>query len=230
MAKSKISIPQLHPKHYAFPNPLEASKEGLLAWGGDLHPERLLTAYRQGIFPWFNEHDPILWWSPDPRAILHVDAMKVSKSLLKSMKHFEIKYDTCFETVMRLCQETRLKENKPSWITEPLVEAFCALHVKGFAHSVECYKEGVLVGGLYGLYLGGVFCGESMFSTCTDASKTALFGLCQKLHRIGGDFIDCQLPTEHLKSLGAVEVSREAFLKMLETSFTCKEREPWKEK
>ena len=230
MAKSKISIPQLHPKHYAFPSPLEASQEGLLAWGGDLEPSRLIEAYRQGIFPWFNEHDPILWWSPDPRAILYPDAMKLSKSLLKSMKHFEIKYDTCFETVMRLCQETRLKENKPSWISEPLIEAFCALHVKGFAHSVECYKEGVLVGGLYGLYLDGVFCGESMFSTCTDASKTALFGLCQKLQTIGGDFIDCQLPTPHLKSLGAVEVAREAFLKMLEKSFTCKERKPWKEK
>lgn len=227
MAKNKISIPQLHPKHYVFPNPLEASKEGLLAWGGDLQPERLLEAYRRGIFPWFNEHDPILWWSPDPRAILHIDAMKVSKSLLKSMKHFEIQYDTCFETVMRLCQETRLKENKPSWISEPLIEAFCALHGKGFAHSVECYKEGVLVGGLYGLYLDGVFCGESMFSTCRDASKTALFGLCQKLHKLGGDFIDCQLPTPHLKSLGAVEVSREVFLKMLENSFTCKERQAW---
>jgi leucyl/phenylalanyl-tRNA--protein transferase len=123
--------------------------------------------------------------------------MNVSKSLVKSMKHFEIKYDTCFETVMRLCQETRLKNGKPSWITEPLVEAFCALHVKGFAHSVECYKEGVLVGGLYGLYLGGVFCGESMFSTCTDASKTALFGLCQKLKAIGGDMGQCSEYVAH---------------------------------
>lgn len=227
MAKHKILIPQLHPEHYAFPDPLNATKEGLLAWGGDLHPERLLEAYTQGIFPWFNEHDPILWWSPNPRAILLVDAMKVSKSLMKSMKHFEVRFDTCFERVMRSCQETRLQNGKSSWITEPLVESFCALHVKGYAHSVECFKEGILVGGLYGIYLGGVFCGESMFSTVTDASKTALFALCEKLKIIGGDFVDCQLPTEHLKSLGAIEIEREQFLKMLKNSLACKERKPW---
>ncbi len=227
MAKHKISIPQLHPEHYAFPNPLKATKEGLLAWGGDLNSERLLAAYKQGIFPWFNERDPILWWSPDPRAILHLDAMKVSKSLVKSMKQFEIKYDTCFEKVMRACQETRTQNGKPSWISEPLVESFCILHVKGIAHSVECFKEGILVGGLYGLYVGGVFCGESMFSICTDASKSALFGLCQKLKAIGGDFIDCQLPTEHLKSLGAVEVPRELFLTQLSQSLNQMDRKGW---
>ena len=227
MAKHKISIPQLHPEHYAFPNPLKATKEGLLAWGGDLNSERLLAAYKQGIFPWFNERDPILWWSPDPRAILHLDAMKVSKSLVKSMKQFEIKYDTCFEKVMRACQETRTQNGKPSWISEPLVESFCILHVKGIAHSVECFKEGILVGGLYGLYVGGVFCGESMFSICTDASKSALFGLCQKLKAIGGDFIDCQLPTEHLKSLGAVEVPRELFLTQLSQSLNQMDRKEW---
>ena len=227
MAKHKISIPQLHPEHYAFPNPLKGTKEGLLAWGGDLNSERLLAAYKQGIFPWFNERDPILWWSPDPRAILHLDAMKVSKSLVKSMKQFEIKYDTCFEKVMRACQETRTQNGKPSWISEPLVESFCILHVKGIAHSVECFKEGILVGGLYGLYVGGVFCGESMFSICTDASKSALFGLCQKLKAIGGDFIDCQLPTEHLKSLGAVEVPRELFLTQLSQSLNQMDRKGW---
>ena len=227
MAKHKISIPQLHPEHYAFPNPLKATKEGLLAWGGDLNSERLLAAYKQGIFPWFNERDPILWWSPDPRAILHLDAMKVSKSLVKSMKQFEIKYDTCFEKVMRACQETRTQNGKPSWISEPLVESFCILHVKGIAHSVECFKEGILVGGLYGLYVGGVFCGESMFSICTDASKSALFGLCQKLKAIGGDFIDCQLPTEHLKSLGAVEVPRDLFLTQLSQSLNQMDRKGW---
>ena len=227
MAKHKISIPQLHPEHYAFPNPLKATKEGLLAWGGDLNSERLLAAYKQGIFPWFNERDPILWWSPNPRAILYLDTMKVSKSLVKSMKQFEIKYDTCFEKVMRACQETRTQNGKPSWISEPLVESFCILHVKGIAHSVECFKEGILVGGLYGLYVGGVFCGESMFSICTDASKSALFGLCQKLKAIGGDFIDCQLPTEHLKSLGAVEVPRELFLTQLSQSLNQMDRKGW---
>lgn len=218
MATNKVLIPQLHPEHYAFPNPLKATKEGLLAWGGDLSPERLLAAYQQGVFPWFNEGDPILWWSPNPRAVLYPKAMKISKSLRKSMKHFEIVYDRAFETVMRSCLETRLQKGQKSWINEGLIEAFCALHVKGLAHSVECYKEGVLVGGLYGLYLGGMFCGESMFSTRTDASKAALVGLCEKLVVLGGDFIDCQLPTNHLTSLGAQEVPREEFLTMVETT------------
>lgn len=222
MATTKVLIPQLHPEHYAFPSPLKASKEGLLAWGGDLHPERLLAAYQQGIFPWFNEGDPILWWSPNPRALLYPDAMKISKSLRKSMKHFAIRYDTQFENVMRLCLETRLEKGQKSWISQALIEAFCALHVKGLAHSVECYKEGMLVGGLYGLYVGGMFCGESMFSTHTDASKAALVGLCEKLMALGGDFIDCQLPTEHLKSLGAVEVPRKVFLTMVEETLQAK--------
>ncbi|WP_156790569.1 leucyl/phenylalanyl-tRNA--protein transferase [Sulfurospirillum barnesii] len=211
---TKILIPQLHPKDYEFPSPLDASDEGLLAWGGDLAPERLLRAYSEGIFPWFNEDDPLLWWSPNPRLILFPDAIKQSKSLLKSMKHFDIRYDTCFERVMRSCWQTRLAKGQKSWINEALIESFCALHVKGFAHSVETFFEGNLVGGLYGLYLGGMFCGESMFSIKTDASKSALVGLCRKVKSLGGDFIDCQLPTEHLKSLGAIERSREVFLKM----------------
>lgn len=225
MATTKISIPQLHPKHHTFPNPLEAGKEGLLAWGGDLSPERLLCAYALGIFPWFNEGDPILWWSPNPRAVLYPQEMKLSKSLRKSIKHFEICHDKNFEAVMRLCLETRLKEGKKSWISESLIEAFCALHVKGVAHSVECYQEGALVGGLYGLYIGDIFCGESMFSTVRDASKVALFGLCQKMMEINGKLIDCQLPTEHLKSLGAVEISREDFLDILSTNESTKVRQ-----
>ncbi len=216
MASSKISIPQLHPSHYGFPEPSKASKEGLLAWGGDLDPKRLLEAYSQGIFPWFNEGDPILWWSPDPRAILFPDDIKISKSLTKSMKSFEISYDKAFEHVMRLCQETRLACDKPSWISEPLIRAFCILHQEGFAHSVECYKEGVLVGGLYGLYVGGVFCGESMFSTHKDASKTALVGLCRKIKTMTGHLIDCQLPTPHLESLGAIRMPRAIFLEKLQ--------------
>jgi len=222
VATAKISISQLHPKHYAFPNPRDAGKEGLLAWGGDLSPKRLLYAYTLGIFPWFNEGDPILWWSPDPRAILYPNDMKLSKSLRQSIKRFDIRYDTCFEAVMRLCLETRLKEGKKSWISEALIEAFCALHDEGFAHSVECYKEGELVGGLYGLYLGDIFCGESMFSTVRDASKVALFGLCQKMIELDGRLIDCQLPTEHLKSLGAIEMSREDFLDTISDKETTK--------
>jgi len=222
VATTKISIPQLHPKHHAFPNPYEAGGEGLLAWGGDLSPERLVRAYEMGIFPWFNEGDPILWWSPDPRAILFPDEMKISKSLRQSMKHFEIRYDTCFEAVMRLCWETRVQQGKKSWISEALIEAFLALHVIGLAHSVECYYEGELVGGLYGLYIGAVFCGESMFSTKRDASKVALFGLCEKMRAIGGEMIDCQLPTEHLKSLGAIEMPRTIFLDAMARNKTTK--------
>lgn len=224
---TKILIPQIHPKDFSFPNPLDASDEGLLAWGGDLSCERLIQAYQRGIFPWFNENDPILWWSPNPRLILFPDAIKISKSLHKSMKHFEIRYDTDFEKVMRLCLETRLHKGQKSWISEALIASFCALHVKGLAHSVETFFEGKLVGGLYGLYLGGVFCGESMFSIQRDASKVALVGLCEKIRLLGGEFIDCQLPTEHLKSLGAEEVSREAFLTMLAKSLQESETMQW---
>jgi leucyl/phenylalanyl-tRNA---protein transferase len=224
---TKILIPQLHARDYTFPDPREASDEGLLAWGGDLKPERLLRAYVRGIFPWFNEGDPILWWSPNPRLLLFPSDIKISKSLVKSMKHFEIRYDTRFEEVMRLCLETRIAKGQKSWISEDLIEAFCALHVKGFAHSVETFFEGKLVGGLYGLYLGGVFCGESMFSTKSDASKVALVGLCEKLKSLGGDFIDCQLPTDHLQSLGARVIEREQFLGMLENALENCTTKPW---
>jgi len=215
---TKILIPQLHPRDFTFPDPQDASSEGLLAWGGDLKSERLLRAYTKGIFPWFNEGDPILWWSPDPRLILFPSDIKISKSLAKSMKNYEIRYDTCFEAVMRQCLLTRLEKGQKSWISEDLISAFCDLHEKGFAHSVECFFDGQLVGGLYGLYLGGVFCGESMFSTKSDASKAALVGLCEKMKDLGGDFIDCQLPTDHLQSLGACVISREKFLGMLENA------------
>ena len=224
---SKILIPKLHPRDFTFPNPLDANQEGLLAWGGDLKPERLLRAYTKGIFPWFNEGDPILWWSPDPRLVLFPSDIKISKSLAKSMKHFDIRYDTAFENVMRQCLETRLAQGQKSWISEDLIASFCALHVEGFAHCVECYYEKKLVGGLYGLYLGGVFCGESMFSTKRDASKAALVGLCEKVKSLGGDFIDCQLPTDHLQSLGACVIEREKFLGMLENALENCKTKPW---
>lgn len=225
---SKILIPQLHPGNHIFPNPSEASSEGLLAWGGDLHPERLLAAYTQGIFPWFNENDPILWWSPNPRAILFPSDIKISKSLSKSMNHFEIRYDTCFETVMRECLNVRLEKGLNSWITKPLIKAFVELHEKGFAHSVETYHDGQLVGGLYGLYLGGMFCGESMFSRKTDASKSAMVGLCRKVQHLGGDFIDCQLPTPHLCSMGAIEIDRDAFLEKVRFTLEKEHMQEWR--
>ena len=143
------------------------------------------------------------------------------------MNHFDIRYDTCFEDVMRSCLGTRLAKGQKSWISEDLIAAFCALHVKGFAHSVECFYAGELVGGLYGLYLGGVFCGESMFSTKSDASKASLVGLCEKVKSLGGDFIDCQLPTDHLQSLGASVIPREKFLAMLENALENCMTKPW---
>ena len=220
-------IPKLSEYNHIFPNPKKAGKEGLLAWGGDLSEGRILSAYERGIFPWFNPSDPILWWSPDPRLILFPDAIKVSSSLRKSMQHFTLTYDNDFEAVIRLCRDTRIQKGENSWIFDAIIDAYLSLHVKGFAHSVECYYRGVLVGGLYGLYLGGVFCGESMFSLKPDASKAALVGLCEKIQALGGDFIDCQIPTAHLKSMGAVEIKRDIFLAMLEKALEKPVHQEW---
>ncbi len=217
-----IYIPRLSTYSYVFPDPKKADAKGLLAWGGDLDKKRVLNAYMQGIFPWYNIDDPILWWSPDPRLILNTKDLKVSKSLKKSLKKFEIRFDTNFKKVMSLCRDVRIKNGEDSWISDELIEVFCSLHVEHFAHSVESYYEGELVGGLYGLYLGGMFCGESMFSTKSDASKSALVALCSKVDELGGDFIDCQIPTEHLKSMGAVEIKRDEFLSMVEHTLETK--------
>lgn len=220
-------IPKLNDLNYSFPHPSLATKEGLLAWGGDLSVERLLSAYEKGIFPWFNPNDPILWWSPNPRLVLFPKDIKITQSLRKSMKHFEIRFDENFEMVMRLCRDIRVEKGQNSWIFDEMIEAYKSLHVKGFAHSVECYHQGKLVGGLYGLYLGGMFCGESMFSTQRDASKAALVALCKKVISLNGDFIDCQLPTPHLKSMGAVELSRDVFLEMIQKTLEKNSHKEW---
>lgn len=220
-------IPKLNDLNYLFPHPSFATKEGLLAWGGDLSIERLLSAYTKGIFPWFNPGDPILWWSPNPRLVLFPKDIKITQSLRKSMKHFEIRFDENFEMVMRLCRDIRLEKGQNSWIFDEMIEAYKSLHVKGFAHSVECYHQGKLVGGLYGLYLGGMFCGESMFSIQKDASKAALVALCEKVISLNGDFIDCQLPTPHLKSMGAVEMSRDVFLEMIQKTLEKSAHKEW---
>lgn len=220
-------IPKLNDLNYSFPHPSLATKEGLLAWGGDLSVERLLSAYEKGIFPWFNPNDPILWWSPNPRLVLFPKDIKITQSLRKSMKHFEIRFDENFEMVMRLCRDIRVEKGQNSWIFDEMIEAYKSLHVKGFAHSVECYHQGKLVGGLYGLYLGGMFCGESMFSTQRDASKAALVALCKKVISLNGDFIDCQLPTPHLKSMGAVELSRDIFLEMIQKTLEKNSHKEW---
>jgi len=200
------------PKTYTFP-PLEAaSPEGLLAVGGDLNPDRLLSAYRQGVFPWFSDGQPILWWSPDPRAILYPANLHISRSLRKSMRtqDFEVTADRAFDRIIQACAESR-NTREGTWITSGMQDAYCALHRMGYAHSVETWQNGQLVGGLYGLAIGKAFFGESMFSRITDASKTALVGLAASLTTNGYHFIDCQVVSEHLDSLGAQAVPRHRF-------------------
>ncbi len=211
-------IPRIEKHLLAFPDPRDASPEGIVAYGGDLSPSRLMLAYRKGIFPWYSKGDPILWWSPDPRLILNLDDFRLRRSLKKKLKQFEIRFDTAFESVMRECATINRPGQKGSWILDEVVEAYSVLHAMGYAHSVEAYQGGKLVGGLYGIVVGGVFCGESMFARVSDASKAAFTALVEHLRAGGFDFIDCQVPTEHLKSLGAIEVAREYFLLRLEAA------------
>ena len=208
-------LPQLDNYSLAFPDPHDANKEGIVAWGGDLNPSRLLRAYQNGIFPWFSQQDPILWWSTNPRLIMELDDFKLRRSLKKNLKKFEYRFDTQFEEVMHKCALIKRKDQTGTWINAQLVESFNVLHGMGIAHSVESYQNGKLVGGLYGLVIGKVFCGESMFAEVTDASKAAYAILVKHLKEWGYDFIDCQVPTDHLKSLGAKEVSRDYFLERL---------------
>lgn len=207
-------IPKL-PHHLAFPNPRSASGEGIVAYGGDLSPSRLMMAYRLGIFPWYSANDPILWWSPDPRLILDLDDFRLHRSLRKKISCFEIRFDTAFPQVIRECSQMPRRGQKGSWIIPEMIEAYETLHALGYAHSVEAYQDGILVGGLYGVRVGRVFCGESMFAKVSDASKVAFTVLVQKLRDAGFAFIDCQVPTDHLKSLGAREISRDEFLDRL---------------
>ena len=208
-------IPKLS-YHLSFPDPLlHASNEGIVAYGGDLSPSRLMLAYRSGIFPWYGINDPILWWSPDPRLILELNDFKLTRSLRKKNSQFEIRFDSAFSSVIRECSTAPRSGQSGSWIVPEMIEAYETLHALGHAHSVEAYQEGLLVGGLYGVSVGGVFCGESMFAKVSDASKVALAVLVEHLREWGYDFIDCQVPTPHLKSLGAKEVSRENFLSRL---------------
>lgn len=208
-------IPKLT-HHLSFPNPLlHASQEGIVAYGGDLSPSRLMLAYRLGIFPWYSANDPILWWSPDPRLILELDEFKLSRSLRKKIPQFDIRFDTAFFEVIRECSAAPRRGQKGSWIVPEMIEAYETLHALGHAHSVEAYQNGTLVGGLYGVSVGGVFCGESMFAKVSDASKAALAVLVDRLKEWEFEFIDCQVPTSHLKSLGAKEVSRGYFLERL---------------
>ncbi len=210
-----MQIPKLFEDSYEFPDPNSANEDGIVAWGGDLHPSRLINAYQTGIFPWNSENDPLLWWSPNPRLIMELNNFKISKSLKKSMKKFTYKFDTNFIEVLNQCSSTIRNDQNGTWLHKPLKHSFRMLHDIGIAHSVESYLDGELVGGLYGIVVGKVFCGESMFSHVSDASKAAYAVLVKHLKEWGYDFVDCQVPTGHLQSLGAHEVHREYFLMRL---------------
>lgn len=210
-----MQIPKLFEDSYEFPDPNSANEDGIVAWGGDLHPSRLINAYQTGIFPWNSENDPLLWWSPNPRLIMELNNFKISKSLKKSMKKFTYKFDTNFIEVLNQCSSTIRNDQNGTWLHKPLQHSFRMLHDIGIAHSVESYLDGELVGGLYGIVVGKVFCGESMFSHVSDASKAAYAVLVKHLKEWGYDFVDCQVPTGHLQSLGAHEVHREYFLMRL---------------
>lgn len=199
---------------YVSPPPDHAENEGLLAVGGDLSPERLLLAYSSGIFPWFNEGDPICWWCPDPRCILELHQLRVSQSMTRLLRKggFEVTYDRAFREVISSCAQIRRKEGGGTWITDEMLEAYCRLHELGYAHSVECWREGALAGGLYGVCMGMCFFGESMFSRESNASKVAFITLVRQLKKMNFELIDCQMPSSHLISLGAREISREEFL------------------
>ena len=207
-----------------FPPPEQALREpdGLLAVGGSLSPRRLLAAYRVGIFPWYSEGQPVLWWSPDPRAVLYPGSLHVSRSLRRTVRggRFSVTMDQDFAAVVDGCAAPR-SDQSGTWITAPMRQAYLLLHRRGYAHSVEVRLDGELVGGLYGVALGGAFFGESMFSRCSNASKVALVYLDATLAASGFRVIDCQIPSEHLLRLGAVEISRAVFSRILES--TCVE-------
>lgn len=210
---------QLDPEYPGFPDPEESEPDGLLAIGGDLSPERLLTAYANGIFPWYDEGQPLLWWSLDPRMVLFPDEFRYSKSLRRVVRsgRYEVRTDTAFEAVMRHCAAVPREGQDGTWITDDMVEAYTRLHDLGLAHSFETYCDGKLVGGLYGISLGRFFFGESMFHTLPDASKTAFVHLVQYACEHGFKLIDAQQQTRHLASLGARPIPRSQYLSILRT-------------
>lgn len=203
-----------------FPDPAYAEPDGLLAVGGDLSAERLLLAYRHGIFPWYSHDTPILWWSPDPRLVLFPADLKVSNSLRRVIKkgRFQVTTDRAFANVIRECSNVRRERGEDTWLTAEMIEAYGRLHQLGFAHSIECWRQGRLAGGLYGVAIGRVYFGESMFTRETDASKVALVALARRLQSLGFKMIDCQVTTRHLQRFGAREIPRREFLERLQAA------------
>lgn len=204
-------------KDLYFPPVEETSPEGIIAVGGDLSPERLLLAYRNGIFPWYNEDEPILWWCPEERMVLFFEDLRITKSMrnILNRNEFKVTFNTAFEEVILNCQQSVRKEQDGTWITNDIVKAYVKLHELGYAKSVEVWKNEELVGGLYGIDLGDVFCGESMFSKISNASKVAFIHLAKQLEIANYKLLDCQVHNNHLESLGCVEIDRDDFLMIL---------------
>jgi leucyl/phenylalanyl-tRNA--protein transferase len=206
-------------KELYFPPVSKANPDGILAVGGDLSPERLLLAYRNGIFPWFDGDDPILWWSPQERMVLFLDELVVSKSMRQIINRniFTVTFNQNFREVISFCKKINRPGQNSTWITQGMLEAYCRLHEMGIAKSVEVWQDNALVGGLYGIDLGNVFCGESMFSKVPNASKTAFISLVGKLKQENYKLLDCQVYNEHLESLGAREIPRAEFIQILKS-------------
>ncbi|WP_264552349.1 leucyl/phenylalanyl-tRNA--protein transferase [Flavobacterium sp. N2038] len=200
-----------------FPPVSEADEEGILAIGGDLNPDRLKLAYKSGIFPWFNEGEPILWWAPDPRMVLFMDELIISKSMrnILNRKMFKITFNKNFKEVISNCQQIKREGQEGTWISDEMINAYCKLNEEGIAKSVEVWLDENLVGGLYGIDLGNVFCGESMFSKVSNASKTAFIALALYLQKENYKVLDCQVYNPHLESLGCREIDREEFMSIL---------------
>jgi len=205
---------------HVFPNPNDSEETGLLAVGGDLEPERLLLAYKSGIFPWYSEDDPILWFSPNPRLIFELGDYKPGRTIRKVLNSgkYEVRIDTQFKEVIKSCSEVSRMNQSGTWITDEMIAAYTKLYELGYAHSFETYFDGKLVGGLYGVSLGRVFFGESMFHREKDSSKIAFHHLVLKCRDYNFDFIDSQVPTEHMIQLGCVEISRSLFLERLKNA------------
>jgi len=216
------------PEHFPEVSLALQDPDGLLAIGGDLSEKRLLAAYRQGIFPWYSDDQPILWWSPNPRMVLYPDNLHISKSLRKTLRkeNYSITFDSVFDQVIDECAAPR-NYTADTWITDEMTQAYIRLHQSGYAHSVECWQDNELIGGLYGIAIGKVFFGESMFSKKMDASKIAFIYLTRQLQSWGYQLIDCQVYSSHLASLGAVNISRENFIEQLQQLCNLKVDHQW---